>query len=645
MKWLTTVFCFIGLSLMAQDPLKSAHQNLEKATTASDSIKAYQDLAWYSQRSAIDSSFIFNKKAQSIIDRIGDRDASNTNIKELAGYIYRSGDYQKAIDTYIKAKEKYRELNDSLNVAKIDANLGAVFQSYSQPEKAMTSYIDALSFFETDTRYREITAQTHGNIGVLYKSLGSLEEAISSYKQAESILDKGNNTIARSNVKLNLGGAHVQMEDYEKGKTYLEEALELIAGSNNLTTLAAVNHNLGTIDLKQGNYPRAQNYFEEALRLKLALGNMNEAATSIVSLSKTKVERGLYDDALVDLKTALSIFEENHDTERILETYPAISATFIYLKQSDSAFDYLERYTRLTGDKARKEALVISTDLDKKYNTEKKDRLLAEQETILLKNRLEAGKRRTMLWMLSLGLLATILFIFLLYRQQKLKTRQYEQEQRLKAAQATLHTQNRLQEQRLRISRDLHDNIGSQLTFLISSLDSLKYARNISADKINSKLADLSVFTRTTIGELRDTIWAMNKGNLSINDLRERLISHSSSASHTGIALQVEFKESVDMNYVFNAVDGMHIFRIIQEAVNNSYKHAQADQVRVRLDLTHNGDLVINVEDNGEGFIQDQDYQSNGLKNMRERAAALNSEIFIKSSPGEGTLVSLIVPI
>ena len=86
-----------------------------------------------------------------------------------------------------------------------------------------------------------------------------------------------------------------------------------------------------------------------------------------------------------------------------------------------------------------------------------------------------------------------------------------------------IELQNKLHEQRLAISRDLHDNIGAQLTFIISSVDSLKYAFADGNPKLEDKLNNISSFTKETIYELRDTIWAMNKEEITIEDLKTRI--------------------------------------------------------------------------------------------------------------------------
>lgn len=126
---------------------------------------------------------------------------------------------------------------------------------------------------------------------------------------------------------------------------------------------------------------------------------------------------------------------------------------------------------------------------------------------------------------MGLGLVAILLSVlgYLLYNQQKLKNRQLQKESELKEALARIETQNKLQDQRLKISRDLHDNIGAQLTFIISSIENLQYGFEIKNEKLTKKLQDISAFTKETIYELRDTIWAMNKSEISLEDLQTRI--------------------------------------------------------------------------------------------------------------------------
>src|SRR5690606_39301400 len=169
------------------------------------------------------------------------------------------------------------------------------------------------------------------------------------------------------------------------------------------------------------------------------------------------------------------------------------------------------------------------------------------------------------------------LFGYLLYNQQKHKNLQLKKESELKEALVKIETQNKLQEQRLRISRDLHDNIGAQLTFIISSLDNLKYGFKL-PDNLNDKLKYITAFTSSTIYELRDTIWAMNKTEITFEDLQSRLSNYIDKAHvfEGKINFTFQVDKDVDIKRKFNSMEGVNIHRVIQEAIHNSIKHSNS---------------------------------------------------------------------
>src|SRR5690606_22606248 len=114
-------------------------------------------------------------------------------------------------------------------------------------------------------------------------------------------------------------------------------------------------------------------------------------------------------------------------------------------------------------------------EAETKYQTEKKEKEILIQRAQLAESRLKIErKNQLMMGMIGLALLGGLIG-FQFYRIQRIRNKQLEKENHLKDALILIETQNKLQEQRLRISRDLHDNIGSQLTFIISSIDNLKY--------------------------------------------------------------------------------------------------------------------------------------------------------------------------
>ena len=318
-----------------------------------------------------------------------------------------------------------------------------------------------------------------------------------------------------------------------------------------------------------------------------------------------------------------------------------LSDIYKKLNNADSALYYFEQYSAVKDSVHSIKVQESIAALNIEFDTEKKQNEILKQRAQLAEMDLEARRKNTFIFG-SLGLAIILgLLGYLLFNQQKLKNRQLQKEGELKTALAKIETQNKLQEQRLRISRDLHDNIGAQLTFIISSIDNLKYGFSDIGEKLGNKLSNISSFTSQTIYELRDTIWAMNKENITLEDLQARIanfIEHAQSASEkTDFSFNID--ENVHEAHVFSSVEGMNIYRIIQEAVNNALKYADADEIEVNISKEETR-FKIEVTDNGIGFDQSSTEMGNGLNNMKKRAQEIGATLQIKSTK-KGTAIIL----
>jgi signal transduction histidine kinase len=244
-----------------------------------------------------------------------------------------------------------------------------------------------------------------------------------------------------------------------------------------------------------------------------------------------------------------------------------------------------------------------------------------------------------------ISFIAFVLIAWLIFRALRLKNKHQKQAFELKEQIATVETENRLQGQRLAISRDLHDNIGSQLTFIISSIDNLKYAYQIPDERINQKMDSIADFTRSTITELRDTIWAMNHSNIRFDDIQVRIATYLEKAKSTQENIQFSFNVQDGIpDRIFSSMEGMNCYRIIQEAINNSLKYANASAIDVNISQ-ENSHLVIQISDNGKGFDEKEIEFGNGLRNMQNRAIEMGGTCEIKSEKDKGTVVRLRLPI
>lgn len=187
----------------------------------------------------------------------------------------------------------------------------------------------------------------------------------------------------------------------------------------------------------------------------------------------------------------------------------------------------------------------------------------------------------------------------------------------------------------------MHDNIGAQLTFIISSVDNIKHGFDIQNTKLSNKLSSISDFTKSTIVELRDTIWAMNNSAITFEDLKVRILNFIEKAKMAKEDIHFSFEIDEDLNELeLSSIEGMNIYRTIQEAVNNAIKYADAENIAIRASADDTR-ISITIADNGAGFEIDQAGSGNGLHNMRKRIEGIGGIFTIKAAASEGTQISI----
>ena len=212
------------------------------------------------------------------------------------------------------------------------------------------------------------------------------------------------------------------------------------------------------------------------------------------------------------------------------------------------------------------------------------------------------------------------------------------------AIRRNLEMQQRLENERKRISRDLHDNVGAQLTYLINNLDWLADNGGREAE-LGERLRTLSEAGRQAMLTLRQTIWAIGNEALEIEDFADRFKAYvlKMVAIHPG--LHAEFDEDFNKSSTLSPETALHLFRIGQEAVHNVLKHANATKVQLR--FFNRPDCIFGLElaDNGRGFdpLLPQPVGHHGLLNMRTRAEECGARCELISQPGEGCRVILVL--
>jgi len=182
-----------------------------------------------------------------------------------------------------------------------------------------------------------------------------------------------------------------------------------------------------------------------------------------------------------------------------------------------------------------------------------------------------------------------------------------------------------------RISRDLHDNLGSQLVYISSYIDNLRYDQ----PQLKDTLSELHTYTKSTITELRNAIWVMDKEDITLLILAKRIALYLSSLRSIVGNIEIIFKNQITTDQEIKFYEALNMIRIVQEAINNAVKHAESTNITI----TFNNKEII-VKDNGKGFDQSSVKKGYGINNMVQRAQDINKELIISANE-TGTKIHL----
>ena len=194
---------------------------------------------------------------------------------------------------------------------------------------------------------------------------------------------------------------------------------------------------------------------------------------------------------------------------------------------------------------------------------------------------------------------------------------------------------------RMKISRDLHDEIGSTLSGIgIISEMAKQQLESEKPAELKKSLEKISVNTGETLGKMSDIIWAINPLNDSFEEIISRLESYAKSIA-IPLGIQVYIKATEEAKQVnLDMQKRNNIYLICKEAINNAIKYSGAGQLFFVIEK-NNQHICIIVRDDGKGFDSNRQFGGNGLKNMEARAKEIKANLNITSENGSGTAVEL----
>lgn len=230
------------------------------------------------------------------------------------------------------------------------------------------------------------------------------------------------------------------------------------------------------------------------------------------------------------------------------------------------------------------------------------------------------------LWFRALMTGLTLVLIWYIIRQLN--------ERRYKRQLAAIGMEQQLEEERRRISRDLHDNIGAYTSALMANVEQMKQKSGDDAD-----LTRMQGNAEQILSSLRETIWVLNNKETGIADLCDGFKTYCFKLLRNFEHIHLQVQETITDNRILSATQAIHLNKILQEAVQNAIRHSGATQLIFRVISTEK--LQFIMEDNGKGFDVATVMKGNGLDNMLWRARESGVQLRVESAPGKGCRIIL----
>ncbi len=638
--------------------LKSQNFNLSLDNRISFAEKAVE----LSERIKSDTTTLLSKRNLSLLyfesDKFEDYKRINQENLELSNSLkdtlaiavanFNLGSYftinvqnDSAFYYYSNALELYKELNEGKQQAYLlyqIADIQDTEKDYIGSEENAIKAVKLIQELPVNETNLDNLWSLHNLLGVISQNLKRYDVSLQYHIKAIEIAERMRNGDYNRALSINnQAGVYRALLNYEKAlnlyrsliplRAYYEEydpTFYPLVIDNIAYTKVLANHK---------DYDDISAMFYEAYKMSHKLDDDITKLAVTIDLSKFYKHLAVKDSTLKYADKAYALAKKTSSNDILLESMILLSE----LKQGDEGKAYLNEHIKLTDS-----LLLVERNVRNKFA-----RIELETDQIEAENE-QISKENLYLLILSIGLLLTGILVYVVISQRtknrKLKLIQVQQKANEDIYNLMLGQQDKLDEARAkektRVSKELHDGVLGRLFGTRLSLDSMNFSDGKEAMMTRAKY----------IGELKTIEEDIRKISHELNtdfvsgsgfmDIVTELIENQSQAY--GLKQEFSYTDDISWDVVSNKTK-IHIYRIVQETMQNIYKHANAQTIKISI-LLENGVICLDIIDDGDGFDTSKSKKGIGVKNMTSRVEDINGNITFSSPSDEGTIVNVKIP-
>lgn len=583
-----------------------------------------------------------SKETLPLATKINDSASMATLNFNLGAYFQRILENDSAYYYYNNSEKIYSKIGNLYNAGRVLLNMAIIQKNEKDFIGSEYTCIRAIPFLESEIgsdkdAYRPL-ASIYNNLGIISKELGNYEQAIEYYQKAIELQGKRKEPKIRTELSYvnNLGMVYEETGDYEEAKKYFSNVLndtETMEKDSSFHARVLDNYarNKFLIDNNDKDLP---NLFLESNRIR---GNIDDKGGRM----RNSIDLSEYYLAQNEIAIAKEYADQAYDIAHNYKRFDTELETLLLLariEKGDKALEYTQKHIALN-DSLQKEERAIRN---------KFARIEFETNRIEEQNVKFSRERELFLTLAIAGLIGAILIYIIISqrsRNNELRFNQEQQKANEEIYNLMLSQQDKIEEGRTkekqRISEDLHDGILGRLFGTRLSLDSLNMSSDADAVKNRGQYIEELKSIEQEIRRISHDLNADFVAGSGYLDIVKTLIENQTQVYK--LSYSFTHKDEIDWEGVSNKTK-IHFYRMIQESLQNIYKHANAKHVDISFEMKGH-QIYLNIEDDGEGFVVNKAKKGIGLKNIKSRVEELKGELFINSQIDAGTRISISVPL
>ena len=549
---------------------------------------------------------------------------------------YNLKNFDEAVSIGTEGLALAKKNSDAGIEGELEREIGEAWYFKGKYDVAANYFYQSISTLEK-TSYKVQLANSYNSLARLYRKTRDLNRSLENYDKSMAIFRSLNDSGGISMIYNESGVVFEYAGDYNKAIERYSASLKIDQKRNYLVGICYALSNLAGVYTLQNKFSEAENYLQQTLTIRKKLKDTFALALSYSDLGSTYSSEGNYEKAKACVDSSNLIADKMGYPELKRNNYEVLSEIAAKQGNYKLALDYFQKRTQLQDSIFSIEKTNQIEELNTRYETEKKERMIHEQQSKLVRQKIIIGS------VIALVILAGLLG-YTQYRRY-----QWKQEAKMKATvlkqqeEATKAVIEAEEAERQRIAKDLHDGVGQMMSAAKMNLSA--YEANVffkdEEEKINfEKIISL---VDESCKEVRAVSHNMMPNALLKNSLASAIREFIDKLDQKKLQVHLYtegLEERLDSN-----VETV-LYRVIQECVNNVIKHADANTLDISI-IKEANEITATVEDNGKGFdtADKEKFDGMGLKNIRTRVEYLRGTVDFDSSPGKGTLVALHVPL